>query len=813
MAYELTIACGVAFAAVLVGRYITRGADSIIARVVRRALLFLGPLLLVALLFSLHHYWLGATADIVRTGTTIGQLEDAIAKVQLPPLLHAALQGQNAIALVIGLIVLAALLFVKPGAPQLGVGKGAAAGVGAVYVVVTMIVSGALLGHAAMRDIDAKVERLKAQVDDIERKTTVYKAEIEDAAREIVKEALIEALDVASIQAQLDAVRASLRAAQEEIESYRYLFQSAERPFGGDSLEWDFADTWRGIQNAITEMHWDRKPARAAIPDVGRSAWSTLRLYEASTDLRNYKLARPRENSSELHDTIAETFDVVYAAAGKPDFATTLEIGHSYPLAPLVVSLVDVWYEPLKALSATQAETLFHATVAERQPFADVAATARTQAREAMTPLKADLQPGLERVAKGLQRLEGEAARLPQSFRRFAERTYPERLQTFRSNWHRVLSFSTPAAARAATALREQTEAILDAPADPFEKHEQLTTYEQTLQTLAGRVDDNSRYQALLRFEQQLLDGQPGTRAFARFTKEHVESRLAARPDAKNGGLAEGESLAELEVRSQWLETHRLAAAGLLDDTDTAWEPGDRERILRHLALDLQFFTRAIRERYKPETYTTDELRKRIRRYSRLASALEPENLQGGEFVDTISGNLTGRSAKGALRFEIVYLVARAEARLRLSPSKASLQLADILHQERDLIAVYQNGSEGSYVKALFDLWEEADLQPELGAQVSETVVDSIEDNSKRLQVPAVGAVRALRRLVQQSKGKAREVTRLRRELSALETSDASLNKALIVSHTQFVWLQEQIRQDWAKTRRQLHISAAYRSR
>ena len=813
MAYELTIACGVAFAAVLVGRYITRGADSIIARVVRRAPLFLGPLFLVALLFSLHHYWLGAAADIVRTGTTIGQLEDAIAKVQLPPLLHAAPQGQNAIALVIALVVLAALLFVKPGAPHLGVGKRAAAGVGAVYVVVTMIASGALLGHAAMRDIDARVERLKTQVDDIERKTTVYKAEIEDAAREIVKEALIEALDVASIQAQLDAVRASLRAAQEEIEPYRYLFQSAERPFGGDSLEWDFADTWRGIQNAITKMHWDRKPARAAIPDAGRSAWSTLRLYEASTDLRNYKLAWPKENSSELHDTIAKTFDVVYAAAGKPDFAATLEIGHGYALAPLVVSLVDVWYEPLKVLSATQAETLFHATVAERQPFADVAATARTQARAAMTPLKADLQPGLERVAKGLQRLEGEAARLPQSFRRFAERTYPERLQTFRSNWHRVLSFSTPAAARAATALREQTEAILDAPADPFEKHEQLTTYEQTLQTLAGRVDDNSRYQALLRFEQQLLDGQPGTRAFARFTKEHVESRLAARPDAKNGGLAEGESLAELEVRSQWLETHRLAAAGLLDDTDTAWEPGDRERILRHLALDLQFFTRAIRERYKPETYTTDELRKRIRRYSRLASALEPENLQGGEFVDTISGNLTGRSAKGALRFEIVYLVARAEARLRLSPSKASLQLADILHQERDLIAVYQNGSEGSYVKALFDLWEEADLQPELGAQVSETVVDSIEDNSKRLQVPAVGAVRALRRLVQQSKGKAREVTRLRRELSALETSDASLNKALIVSHTQFVWLQEQIRQDWAKTRRQLHISAAYRSR
>jgi hypothetical protein len=813
MAYELTIACGVALAAVLIGRYLTRGADSLVARVVRRALWFLAPLFLVALLFSLHHYWLGATADIVRTGTTIGQLEGAIAKVQFPPLLHSALQGQNALALATVLFVLAALLFVRPGTPHLGIVKGATAGVGVLYVVVTMIVSGALLGHTAVRGIDARVERLKAQVDDIERKTTVYKSEVEDAARQIVKEALIEALDVTSIQAQLDAVRASLRAAQEELEPYRYLFQSAERPFGSDSLESDFADTWRGIQNAIIEMHWDRKPARAAVPDAGRSAWSTLRLYEASTDLRNYKLSRSKEELSELHDTLAKTFDVVYAAAGKTDFAATLEIGHGYPLAPLVVSLVDVWYEPLKALSATQAETLFHATVVERKPFADVAATALTQAREAMTPLKADLQPGLEQVARGLQRLEGEAARLPQSFRRLAERTYPERLQTFRSNWHRVLSFSTPAAARAATALREQTEALLDAPADPFEKHEQLNAYEQTLQTLAGRVDENSRYQALLLFEQQLLDGQPGTRAFARFTKEHVESRLAAQPDAENGGLAEGESLAELEVRSQWLETHRLAAAGLLDDADTAWEPGERERILNHLALDLQFFTRAIRERYKPETYTTDELRKRIRRYSKLASALEPENLQGGEFIDSMSGNLTGRSAKGALRFEIVYLVARAEARLRLSPSKASLQLADILRQERDLIAVYQNGSEDSYVKALFDLWQEADLQPELGAEVSETVVDSIEDDSKRLQVPAVGAVRALRRLVQQSKDKAREVTRLRRELAALETSDAALNRALTVSHGQFAWLQEQIRRDWAKTRRQLHISAAYRSR
>ncbi len=809
MAYELTIACGVVLAALLIGFYITRGAESLIARVVRRALLFLAPVFLVALLFSLHHYWLGATADIVRTSTTIGQIEAAIARVQSPPLLQAALQGQNALALVIVLIALAALLCVRPGTPFLGIGKGAATGAGAVYVTVAIIVSGALLGRGAVRDIDARVTRLKAHVDDIERKASDYKRGITDAARDIVKEALIEALDVASIQVQLDAVRASLHAAQKEIEPYRDLLQAAERPFGGDTLESDFANTWRGIRNTIGEMHWDRKSARAILPDAGRSVWSALRLYEASTDLRNYRLSRPKEEPSDLHDAVAKTFDIVYTAGGKRDLAAALEVGHGYPLAPLVGSLVDVWHEPLKALSTAQAETLFDGTVVQRQPFTDAAASARTQVREAMKPLEADLQAGLEQVARDLQRLQGEAARLPQSFRRFAERSYPQRLQAFRGTWHRLLSFSTPGAARVATALRQQTEASLDAPVDPFQKHARLTAYEQTLQTLAGRVDDNSRYQALLRFEQQHFD----TRDFARFTREHVESRLAAQPEVGNRGPADGGSLAALEAHSQWLETHRLAMTGLVDDTQGNWKPEARERILRHLAFDLQFVTRAIRENYKPEIYTADEIRERVRLYIKLAQALEPTFADGGEFVDTTSGNLTGRSAKGAMRFEIVHLIAKAEARLRLAPSESSLHLADLLRAERDRLAVYQNGSEDEYIRALFELWHEADLQPELGAGVSETVVDAIEDDSKRLRVPAVGAVRALRRLVQQAKDKAREVTRRRREVAELETPDAALNKALAVSHAEFLWLQEQIRQNWAKTRRQLHISAAYRSR
>ena len=104
------------------------------------------------------------------------------------------------------------------------------------------------------------------------------------------------------------------------------------------------------------------------------------------------------------------------------------------------------------------------------------------------------------------------------------------------------------------------------------------------------------------------------------------------------------------------------------------------------------------------------------------------------------------------MRFEIVHLIAKAEARLRLAPSPAALRLADLLREERDLLAVYQNGSDNRYVQALFELWHEADRQAELGARVSETVVASIEDDSERLQVFAMGAISALRDLARQSR-------------------------------------------------------------
>ena len=53
----------------------------------------------------------------------------------------------------------------------------------------------------------------------------------------------------------------------------------------------------------------------------------------------------------------------------------------------------------------------------------------------------------------------------------------------------------------------------------------------------------------------------------------------------------------------------------------------------------------------------------------------------------------------------------------------------------------------------------------------------------------------------------------MRRDIAALETPDAAQHRALTTAREKFLRLQEQIRQDWARTRRQLHISAAYRSR
>ena len=701
----------------------------------------------------------------------------------------------------------------KSRTPYLGVGSRAARTLGAVYVSFTLLLTSILLGQGAVRNIDAQVARLQARVDDVVRKAATYKAEIQIAAREIVREELIGALGVSGIQEQVETARMSLRAAQDEIRPYREILRATDQHFQGDTLASDFGDTWRGIQKTVNDLHWNRRTAPVSVPDIGRTTWSTLQLYEASTGLRNYKLSQPKEEPPALKDTIAKTFDIMYAVGGRQDLGSKLEVAHGYPLRPLFGSLVEVWYEPLKVLAAKQAEALFNSTVVQGQSFADAANAARAQARLAIEPLKPELQRGLDEVARGLQRLRNEAARLPRSYRQFADRIYPDRLQGFRSTWHRLLSFSTPDAARAAAAVRQQAESVLGTPTDPFEKHQQIAAYENTLQTVARQVDENARYQALLLLEQQILAGRPAAHDFARFTKRQVESRLLEQREAGNGGNIDSESLADLEAQSQLLETHRLAESGLLNDPGSDRDAGARERILRHLAFDLKFMGRAILEKYRPDIYTAESLRNRLRRYVKLAQALEPTFAQGGEFVDTISGNLTGRSAKGAMRFEIVHLIAKAEARLRLAPSQGALKLADLLREERDLLAVYQNGSDDRYVQALFELWHEADRRAVMGARVSETIVGSIEDDSERLNVPAMGAIRALWDLVRQSKDRAQEIDRLRQQMAALETPDASLRKALSVAQEKFLWLQEQIRQDWAKTRRQIHISAAYRAR
>ena len=813
MAQALAIACGVVLAALLTGCYVTRRTESAVARAVRRALLFVVPLFLAALLFSLHVQWLLATVDIVKSSTTIGQIETAIDRVRLPSFLHATLQWTNPVLPVAGLVLLAVLPFVKPGTANLGRGKRAARALGAVYVACTCLLASLLLGHGSAQTIDAEMRRLQAHVDDVVRKAATYKAEVEDAARAIVRTELIEALDIAGIQERIDTVRVSLRAAQDEIEPYREILRTTGQRFDGDAPASDFGESWTGIRRTVNDLHWNRRAAAVSVPDIGRSSWSTLQLYEASTGLRNYQLAKPKEEPSELNDTVAKTFDIMYAGGGGQGLGAELELAHGHPLGPLFGSLGEVWYEPLKALSALQAEALFSATVVQGQSFGEAADAAQAEARASIEGLKPELQPGLDEVARSLKRLRNEASRLPQSYRRFAERIYPDRLQAFRNTWHRLLSFSTPEAARAAAALRQRAETVLETPADPFAKHQRIAEYEHTLQTIARQVDENARYQALLLLEQQVLDGRPAVHDFARFTKRQVESRLAERRAAGNGGVVANASLAELEAQSQLLETHRLAESGLLNDPESGRDAGARERIMRHLALDLEFMSRAILEKFRPETYAAETFRNRLRRYVKLAQALEPAVADGGEFINTVSGNLTGSSAKGAMRFEIVHVIAKAEARLRLAPSPAALKLADLLREERDLIAVYQNGSDDRYVQALFELWHEADLQAEMGARVSETVVASIADDSQRMNVPAVGAIRVLRDLVQRSKDKAREIDRLRQEITALETPDASLRKDLAVAREQFLWLQERIRRGWAKTRRQLHISAAYRSR
>ena len=715
MVYALTAVCGVVLVTLSICCYLTRQADSPIARALRRAFLFVVPLFLAALLFSVHQQWLLATADSVNSSTTIGQIETAIERVQLPYFLHAILHWGSTAVPVAWLLLLAFLPFVKTGTPFLGMDRRAAVALGAAHAAATLLVSGVVLGQGAAQNIDARVARLQGYIEDVERKAATFKADLEDTARRIVREGLIETLGTAGLQGQIDALRDSLRGAQEEIEPYREVLRDTDQRFRGDTLATDFGNAWSDVRRTLNDLHWNRRRPAVTVPDTGRSTWSTLRIYEASAELRNFRLSRSKEEPSALHDMIAKTFDIVYAEGGRADLSSALQVPLGHPLAPLVGSLVDVWYEPLNVLSRAQAEALFHATVGRRQSFADAVEAARAEVGQAIEPLRSALQPGLDDVALSLQRLRNEASRLPQSYRRFADNVYPQRLKAFRRTWHRLLSFSTPDAARAATVLQQQTEAILEAPADPIEKHRQIAAYEQTLQTVARQVDENSRYQALLQLEQQVLEGKPEARNFARFTKRHVESRLLGQRRAGNGAGRVRESLAELETLSELQETHRLAESGLLNDPASERDPGSRERIVQHLNFDLAFMTRAILEQYRPEVYTAQYFRTRLRRYAKLAQDLEPAFAQGGEFVDTISGNLTGRSAKGAMRFEIVHLIAKSEARLRLAPSEASLKLADLLREERDLLAVYQNGSDDRYVQALFELWHEADRQPEQG--------------------------------------------------------------------------------------------------
>ena len=203
MAHALTIACGVVLVALSAGCYLGRGRDSAVARAGRRALLFVAPLFLAALLFSLHGEWFLATTDVVRSGATIGEIEAAMDRVRLPSFLHAVLQGTVPALPLTGLLLLAVLPFVKPLSSALGMGSRAARAATALYVSVTLLLASLLLGNGAAQTLDAELARLQAHVDDVVRKAVTYKGEVEGAAREIVRGELLEVLDVAGIQEQV----------------------------------------------------------------------------------------------------------------------------------------------------------------------------------------------------------------------------------------------------------------------------------------------------------------------------------------------------------------------------------------------------------------------------------------------------------------------------------------------------------------------------------------------------------------------------------------------------------------------------------
>ena len=153
MVYALTATCGVLLVALSICCYLTRQDVSATARAFRRAFLLVVPLFLAALLFSAHRQWLLATADTVNSNTTIGQIEAAIDKVQLPYVLDAVLHRGSGIVPIVGLLLLALLPFLKTGTPFLGMHRRVAGVLGAVYAAATLLVSAAVLGQGAAQDM------------------------------------------------------------------------------------------------------------------------------------------------------------------------------------------------------------------------------------------------------------------------------------------------------------------------------------------------------------------------------------------------------------------------------------------------------------------------------------------------------------------------------------------------------------------------------------------------------------------------------------------------------------------------------------
>lgn len=820
MVYGLTIASGAVLIVVVIGLYTRRDGDAFMPLLLRHALTFLLPFFLVALFYAIFHYWLVATSDIVRTTTTMAELGRVIAQLQFFHFIRYA-EVYSPFVILIWLILLGALPFVGARLQFLRISKMVSTTIGVVYIGLTLVVAFAFFGQPTNKVMAEQTAQLNAHMDTIERKAAPYKREVEDLIRGIVKEGLIDVIGVDTTAEQLHAIQPIIGATQKRIAVHEADFDTPHKPFAVDTFDEDFTGKWRRIQGKIDTLYRERKPSKSDIPDVGRHTWSTLRFDVAGINLRSYKPARAHKVSSGVHTMIEKTFDVVFASKRPPNLRAAIGADAVHPVDLLVLLLEDPLYEPVKALLGEQSTTLFRETIVHERQAQDVISAVSTDIQDAMRALKAQLKPRLERIASSVHHVKEEARRIqqhtPLELRQYAESIYTERLQQFQHTWQRNAHFaSIPSATETALALRHRLETNLVDTDDPIARLKQLTTYERELHPLSSVADDMSRYQTLVQLESAHLR----TREFARFVAQHVETFLPAHQDVwgtMREGMGQAMSVEEMAAYSRLLTTRWKAHVAVTDvangDARAQRKQATRQDVLKSIEFDAQLFGRAIQEGYKADVYTTTALKERVQEQVKVAQLLEPLTAEG-EFVDTATGRWNGTSGKGALRVEIVDTLSRAAARLRIEHGYEN-SAADVMRELSYAISIFRNLSESGYVKALVELWQEADRQPQAGVRVAERLIQALEAESIKYKVPAVGAFREMRQLVGKARQKAQEMARIRQELATTnqEPSNRDLSNSLAQSNTVFLGLQQKARTTWVETRRQLWSRASGKMR